>query len=370
MFSFKQKSNTNEGQMELMEHLAELRTRIFRALLYVVLGMVLTYGLFPWIYSAVTAPIQSVLMNLPTPGTLNYGSIAQPFLIRFQVAMITGLMVAFPLVTLEMWGFIEPALTPHESKPIKFLAPFSVLLFIMGILVAYACLPMTYQWMSSFANDMPGTSALIDAKDYLTLSVKIMLAFGVAFELPLVLLFLARIGIITAALMQQYWRHAVVIISVVAAIITPSADPFTMLMMAIPMAILYILSIGLVRAFEPKENGESALSITTMLLITMVPVCIVGAVGVYLWKFNPMRIVKSAEKKSEQRQATDSVAGTTPSTIGLDAKLNGLIKEIASLKAEVAALKTEKSHKSDTPLPQTPHVSAPLLKKKTATTAQ
>ena len=114
------------------------------------------------------------------------------------------------------------------------------------------------------------------------LTVKIVLAFGISFQLPIVLLFLARIGIITADLMTTYWRHATVGIAVAAAVLTPSNDPLTMLMMAIPMAGLYILSIGLVRAFEPKPDGTRAPAIFTMLLVALAPVAIIIAVGFWL----------------------------------------------------------------------------------------
>ena len=265
--------------MELMDHLAELRTRIIRSVLYVLAGMVLTYNLFNQLITLLTFPLRPILGGL---GVMTVTGIQSAFLIRMQVALVSGIAMAFPIVILELWGFIEPALTVEERKPVKFLAPFSVLLFLAGIGTGYACLPATFTWMGSYIRDLPHVELLQDTQQYVVLTVKIVLAFGISFQLPIVLLFLARIGIITADLMTTYWRHATVGIAVAAAVLTPSNDPLTMLMMAIPMAGLYILSIGLVRAFEPKPDGTRAPAIFTMLLVALAPVAIIIAVGFWL----------------------------------------------------------------------------------------
>jgi sec-independent protein translocase protein TatC len=278
----KKKPAPPDGQMELVEHLAELRVRIFRSLAYVAIGMILTYNLIPRFYKVLTLPLEPVLAKVG--GHLVITGIAQGFLIWMQVCFVSGIVLAFPFVVLELWGFIEPALTEEERKPVTYLAPFSVLLFLAGVGTGYACLPATFNWMASYVRDIPGVSVLQDTMPYVVLTVKIMLAFGIAFQLPMVLLFLARVGIINADLMTKYWRHATVGISVIAAILTPSNDPLTMLMMAVPMAGLYILSIGLVRAFEPRADGTRAPSLVTMLLVALAPVSILIAVGYWLWR--------------------------------------------------------------------------------------
>jgi sec-independent protein translocase protein TatC len=279
----KAKPTSPDGQMELVEHLAELRTRLFRALFYVAVGMVLTYNLFDEMFTLLQHPLQPILSKMPNAGVV-ITSIQQGFLLRIQVCFLSGMAAAFPFVILELWGFIAPALTPDERKPVKFLGPFSVLLFLAGLGTAYACLRPAYEWMASYITDVPGMTLLQDANQYLLLTVKILLAFGVAFELPIVLLFLARVGIISADMMVRYWRYAAVLISASAAILTPSNDPLTMMMMAVPMAGLYALSIGLVRAFEPKPDGSRGLSFATMLLVALAPVGLLAAVGYWLWR--------------------------------------------------------------------------------------
>ena len=260
----KSQTQNPEAQMELVEHLAELRNRIIRSILYVVVGMIITYNLYPTIFTILSYPLAPILNKVG--GRLVITGIQDGFLLQMQVSFLSGLMIAIPLVVLELWSFISPALTPEERRPVKYLAPFSVLLFIAGVSVAYASLPTAYGWMASFIPAIPtlpggsggpdATALLQNAQQYLLLTVKILLAFGVAFQLPIVLLFLARVGIINSHLMITYWRHAIVVIATAAAILTPSNDPLTMMMMAVPMAGLYLLSIGLVKAFEPKADGS------------------------------------------------------------------------------------------------------------------
>jgi sec-independent protein translocase protein TatC len=247
--------------------------------------MVLTYSLFDSIFALLWHPIAPLLRQLEGSRPAFTGPM-DAFLLRLQVCFVSGLAIGFPLLIYEIWGFVAPALTPQERKPITFLAPFSVLLFLSGVGTAYACLPATYGWMLSYINDVPGAVLYQNPQQYVLLTVKILLAFGVAFELPIILLFLARVGIISADLMTKYWRYAVVLISASAAILTPSNDPLTMLMMAVPMAGLYGLSIGLVRAFEPKPDGSRGLSFATMLMVALAPVGLLVAVGYWLWRMS------------------------------------------------------------------------------------
>ena len=292
-------SSNPEGAMELVEHLSELRTRIFRSLFYIAVGMVLTYNLFGPIYQILLAPLGPILNGMN--GQLPVRNISDAFLLRMQVCFLAGLMVALPLVTLELWGFIAPALTREERRPVAFLAPFSVLLFLAGVGTAYACLPATYTWMAGFITDIPFGTLFQDPQQYMLLTVKILLAFGIAFQLPIILLFLARIGLITAELMTKYWRHATVLVAITAAVLTPSNDPLTMLMMGIPMGGLYLLSIGLVRAYEPSEDGQPRKSLGAMVLIALVPVALLAAVGFWLMRTHAFHIAPY-QKQQASRQ--------------------------------------------------------------------
>ncbi len=269
--------------MELVDHLTELRTRLIRAVAYLFIGMVIAYNLTPQIQSLLLYPLTPLLKSVD--GKYVFKTIQEAFLLKMQIAFISGLVIGFPLIINELWGFIAPALTPDERKPVIYLAPFSVLLFFAGIGTAYACLPTTFGWMLSFVKESGPEAELYQSpQDYLLLVVKLLLAFGVSFQLPMILLFLARVGLITADLMTHYWRHATVGIAAAAAILTPSNDPITMMMMAVPMGGLYILSIGLVRAFEPGPDGKPSVTLGRMALVALMPVIILAAVGYWLWR--------------------------------------------------------------------------------------
>jgi sec-independent protein translocase protein TatC len=359
MFSlFKTNPIPEDGQMDLMEHLAELRSRIFRSLLYIIIGMVLTYSLYPWFYGLLASPVQEFFGS---KAQLVFSNIPDAFMLRMQVCLITGLMAAFPLVILEIWGFIGPALTETERKPILFLAPFSVLLSLAGLGIGYVCLPVTYQWMLTFVDDVPGATLMQNAKDYILLTVKILLGFSVSFQLPLLLLFLARVGLITADIMTKYWRHAVVGIAAFAAILTPSPDPVSMLMMGIPMAGLYAVSIFLVRAFQPREDGTRSLSFGTMLIVALAPITILGAVGYWLTRTpsasatgKPIPIASPSPSPSPAATANEDIEAIKQILQSVQQQNAELLKRIEALEAKEQGAMATPQPVEDKPLEQEP----------------
>lgn len=345
-------TRTDDAQMELVDHLGELRTRLFRAALYLVVGMIAAYNLYEPIYQLFAFPLQPILDKYDS--SMVFTNVADPFLLKMQVAFIAGITFAFPFITMELWGFVEPALTPEERKPIVFLAPFSVLLFLSGIATAYASLPACYSWMASFIGDGGNTILYQEPKSYILLTAKIMLAFGIGFELPVLLLFLARIGIINAVLMTKYWRHATVGIFVAAATLTPSNDPLTMLMMAVPMAGLYILSIGLVRAFEPRE-GKSDPSIASLMLVSLAPLAIFSAASFWLWKTHAFTAhpSKNQSVKQVQKEVEQTKKETAKSLAEIQAENAKILERLEALERENAELR--RTVEERTPLtPPTP----------------
>ncbi len=248
-----------ERTAELTEHLAELRTRIIRAAIYAVVGMVVMYVFENPIFRFLAAPITETLarrhaagpMALPTGG-LVVRNFADPFFIKLQISTVGGLVLAAPLIVLELWGFIAPALTPGEKKGVHFVAPLSVILFLLGVGCAYLVLPMAVHWFLSFLSDIPNAVLMQDPLTYVVFAVKMLLAFGLVFQLPVILMFLGKVGIITSAMMVQYWRHISVALFTVAMVVAPSNDPGTMLALAIPLTLLFSGSIRPVKMVEPK----------------------------------------------------------------------------------------------------------------------
>ena len=255
------KERSEERKAELTEHLAELRTRLIRACLYVAVGMIVMYffskPLFTVLSSPITETLGKIQKNSPPgmavpPGGFLVRSFTDLFFIKLQIATVGGLVLAAPFIVLELWGFIAPALTPGEKRGVHFVAPMSVVLFVMGVTCAFLILPMAVKWFLSFITDFPGAVLFQDPLTYIVFTIKMMLVFGLLFELPVVLMFLGKIGVINSALMIQYWRQIAVGLFTVAMVAAPSNDPGTMLALAIPLTLLFFGSIGLVKMVEPK----------------------------------------------------------------------------------------------------------------------
>ena len=247
-----------ERKAELTEHLAELRTRLIRASIYVLVSMGLVYYFGDRIQLLLMAPIQHVIdarahlagAGAIPAGMFSYKNFTDGFFLRLQIATFGGLVLSLPFILLELWGFIAPALTLQEKKGVHFVAPLSILLFCLGLACAYFILPMAVRWFLSY---IPAGAVLMqDPLTYIVFVVKLLLVFGALFELPVILMFLGKIGIINSALMIKYWRQIAVGLFTVAMVVAPSNDPGTMLALAIPLTLLFFGSIGLVKMVEPK----------------------------------------------------------------------------------------------------------------------
>lgn len=232
----------HEREMEVMEHLSELRARLLRCVGVILVACFIVWYYYYPIYHFFTKPFIQELSK--HGGRIIFSNWLEGFFVRMKLSMYGGIVVSAPFWIIELWGFVAPALTPEERKPIRFLAPLTVVLFAAGVTLAHLILPLAFRWAMSY---IPQDVELLQhLNDYVDLLAKMYLAFGLCFELPVLLIFLAKVGIIDGNLMRQYWRQAVMVIMIVAAIVTPSNDPVTMLMCAIPMALLYLVSIVLV----------------------------------------------------------------------------------------------------------------------------
>lgn len=244
----------DEKRMELTEHLAELRSRILRCLLYITVGSTVCFIYFPKLYLVLRYPLDEGARRAHVTFTVAITHFTTGFFAVLQMAVVAGLIITAPLLSAEIWGFIAPALTREEKRPLKWLVPFSLLLFAAGVLLAYWAAPFAIEWFLGYVNSFGKAELLQDPRQFVIFIMKLMAAFGVVFQLPIVLMFLAWVGILTADGMRKSWRHAVVGISVVGLFVTPSNDPFTMLMMIIPVIILYLGSIWLVRIVERQRQ--------------------------------------------------------------------------------------------------------------------
>jgi len=238
--------------LELVDHLAELRARAIRCIIYIVIGTTVGWLFYSPMFQLISAPVRPYLQQNHSKFLLT--GIAEGFIFKMQMAVIAGIILVLPFMTIEAWMFLAPGLTKAEQRGVKLVAPLSIFLFLAGVAVSYWALPIGVQWL--IAQNPPEATFMPSVTQTLTFILKMVLAFGLIFQMPVVLVFLARIGIINSGMLKKYWRHSVVGISIVAAVATPSNDALTMTLMCIPMLFLYLLSIGLVSLVQKKREDS------------------------------------------------------------------------------------------------------------------
>jgi len=230
-------------------HLEELRSRLIKSFVAVTIGFLLSYFFKEKIFEILTLPLIKVM----NPGDhLIYTNLPEAFFTFLKAAFISGIMVASPYLLYQFWMFVAPGLYDKERRmvlPVLFL---STLFFLGGALFGYfVVFPLGFEFFLSFASD--NIRPMPSMKEYLGFASKLLLAFGVAFELPLVLTFLARLGIVSVDMLRRYRKYAILLFFVGSAILTPP-DVVSQVLMAVPMMLLYELSIFGARIFGRKKE--------------------------------------------------------------------------------------------------------------------
>lgn len=245
-------------EMELWEHLTELRNRLIRSLIYVIVSMAIAWSQYRWVWKLFFAPLEPILRDHPG-WTIIYTRLTDGFMVQFQVSLAAGLILAVPAVTLEAWGFVAPGLTRTERRAFYLVVPLSLVFFFLGITCGYIVMFPASNWFAGF---IPPNSQLLQSPiDYIMFVIKMVLAFGICFQLPLVLMFLGYIGMVTSKGLREQWRMALVLCFALGAIATPGGDPFSMAILALPLGLLYLASIFMVKFVEGvrdrREKKES-----------------------------------------------------------------------------------------------------------------
>lgn len=229
-----------DGQT-LLEHLNELRKRLTWAALALMVGTV-----FSFLFA------QYILDFLMTPYAESIGGVAQLQTLRptegletyFKVSLMAGAILAMPVILVQVWLFISPGTTKQERRYIYIFVPSALFLFLLGIAFAWFVLaPAAIFFLANFMTDIFKTDWT--SQEYISFVTRLVFWMGVSFQLPIVAYFAARIGVVSSRNLRDQWRAAIVGIAVLAAIITPSIDPVTMILTMAPLLVLYLLSIGL-----------------------------------------------------------------------------------------------------------------------------
>lgn len=238
-----------ENGQTLLEHLNELRIRLTWAVAGLVVGTVISFAFARPLLEFLIAPYNAQLQVIgPTENIETF----------FKVALVSGAILSMPWILYQIWLFVVPALEPQERRFVYVFVPSAFILFLLGI--AFSWLVLLPAAIDFLANFMPSIFVTEwRANEYISFTTTFLFWIGVSFELPLIFYLLARAGILTATTLREQWRVAVVGIAVLAAAVTPSIDPVTMLLTMIPLLILYVLSIGLAGVGQRQFRRATAI---------------------------------------------------------------------------------------------------------------
>jgi sec-independent protein translocase protein TatC len=242
------------GRMSFLEHLEELRKRIINACLGIAVGIGLSFFFIQTIYDFLTAP---ALSTLPEGSKLIYTQPTEAFSLYITISLISGAVFAAPFIMYQVWMFIAPGLYANEKKFVIPFVLFSTLGFLAGAAFNhYVAYPFIMIYFASF--NTPDLTYMPQLSEVFGLYVKMLLGLGVVFQMPTVVYFLAKIKIVTARFLLSQFKYAILIIVVVAAVITPTGDPVTLLVFSTPMVGLYLISIAIAWLVGPKRLKSDA----------------------------------------------------------------------------------------------------------------
>ena len=253
------------GRMPFLSHLAELRDRVRNAAIYFTLAFLVSWYFAKDIFAWLRQPLFDIWLKHPDwgPPRLIYTSLTQPFWVDMSIGMWAGIFVASPFIFFELWRFIAPGLYKRERKITVWFAVFSAVFFVSGALFCFEfALPKLYAFLLSY-NDR-SLQSLPAIQEYLDLTRDSMLAFGAIFEMPLLIYFLAMVGLVTHRGLWKFSRWFIVLAFVIGAVLTPGPDVVSQFMMATPMIVLYNLSILLAWRVTLKRERKAALEAGTL----------------------------------------------------------------------------------------------------------
>lgn len=243
-----------EKTMGILDHLDELRRRLTWIVGEIAIGFAICWAFVDQLFNLIMYPLMQVL---PAGTHAQYTTLPEAFFTRMEIAFVGGIFIASPAIFYQIWAFVAPGLYDEEKKYIIPIAILSALFFIVGGLFCYFIVfPFAFNFFISYST--PEIVMTPKISDYLSFVLKLIFAFGLIFEMPIFTLFLARLGILTAAMMRKARKYAIVAIFILAAILTPP-DVISQILMACPMLLLYELSIGVAVVFgrKPAKDEEN-----------------------------------------------------------------------------------------------------------------
>ncbi|KQO00847.1 MULTISPECIES: twin-arginine translocase subunit TatC [unclassified Arthrobacter] len=242
--------------MALKEHLREARNRLFKSALAVLAGTVAGFFLYEPVLEALGAPIVAINEQDGRTASLNFDTAASPFDLLIQVSIFLGVVLSSPVWLYQLWAFITPGLKTGERRTALGFIVVAVPLFLTGIYLAWLILPNAVRVLTDFTPDQ--FSNLISVTVYFAFVLRLMLAFGIAFLLPVVLFGLNMVGLVSGKQILKAWRITVFLVCLFAAMAAPGGDALSMFYLAVPMLVLFFVAIGLCLLNDKRRARRNA----------------------------------------------------------------------------------------------------------------
>lgn len=239
------KERSSDRAMPLGDHLRELRNRLAKSAIAVVVGMAIGWGYYPQIFAWLSAPFTGVIDEARAQGhvvTLALTGVADPFVLQLQIAAVAGLIISAPVWLYQLWRFVTPGLHRHEKQWAIGFALIATPLFLAGALLAYSVLPFALQLLFGFTPD--NVENIVSVDRYLSFFLRTILVFGAGFLVPLLLVLLNFAGVLTGRRLLSWWRWIVILVAIFAAVATPTGDPINMTLLGAPILILICIAVG------------------------------------------------------------------------------------------------------------------------------
>jgi sec-independent protein translocase protein TatC len=237
--------------MSFLEHLQELRFRLLHAAVAIVLGFVICISFAKRLFDFLSAPLIELL---PKDSSLVFTALPDPFFMYLKVSFVAGLFIAIPYVLYQVWKFIAPGLYLKERKlALPFVVAATVLFYVGAVFAYFVVFPVVFKFFLGFQS--ADLKPMISIKEYVSLIMKLMLAFGAIFETPIIIIFLGLLGIVDTALLKKGRRYFIVIAFVVGAILSPP-DVISQILMGVPLLALYEVSIHILAAIEKRRTAR------------------------------------------------------------------------------------------------------------------